>query len=101
MDYNITFVATLFALTFGLILGKRRAFWFTIAGITLYVLLVGGDAAVVRAGLMGGLFVTAIYLGRRSTAYVSLFASALVLTLVNPQALWDVGFQLRFAAASG
>jgi competence protein ComEC len=98
---NITFVATLFALTFGLILGKRRAYWFTIAGIILYVLLVGADAAVVRAGLMGGLFVTAIYLGRRSTAYVSLFATALTLTLINPQALWDVGFQLSFAATLG
>lgn len=98
---NITFVATLFALTFGRILGKRRAYWFTIAGITLYVLLVGADAAVVRAGIMGGLFVTALYLGRRSTAYVSLFASALVLTLINPLALWDAGFQLSFAATLG
>jgi competence protein ComEC len=98
---NITFVATLFALTFGRIVGRRRAYWFTIAGITLYVLLVGADAAVVRAGIMGGLFVTALYLGRRSTAYVSLFASALVLTLINPLALWDVGFQLSFAATLG
>jgi competence protein ComEC len=98
---NITFVATLFALTFGRILGKRRAYWFTIVGITLYVLLVGADAAVVRAGIMGGLFVTALYLGRRSTAYVSLFASALVLTLINPLALWDAGFQLSFAATLG
>jgi competence protein ComEC len=100
-ESNITFVATLFALTFGLVLGKRRAYWFTLAGITVYVLLVGADAAVVRAGLMGGLFVTAMYLGRRSTAYVSLFASAFVLTLINPQALWDVGFQLSFAATLG
>ena len=98
---NITFVATLFALTFGQLLGKRRAYWLTLTGIILYVLLVGTDAAVVRAGLMGGLFVTAIYLGRRSTAYVSLFASALALTLINPQALWDVGFQLSFAATLG
>ena len=98
---NITFVATLFALTFSRILGKRRAYWFTIVGITLYVLLVGADAAVVRAGVMGGLFVTALYLGRRSTAYVSLFASAFVLTLINPLALWDAGFQLSFAATLG
>jgi competence protein ComEC len=98
---NITFVATLFALIFGRILGKRRAYWLTIAGILLYVLLVGADAAVVRAGLMGGLFVTALYLGRRSTAYVSLFASAFFLTLIDPFALWDVGFQLSFAATLG
>jgi competence protein ComEC len=98
---NITLVAGLFALTFGRLLGKRRAYWLTLAGITLYILLVGADPVVVRAGIMGGLFVTALYLGRRATAYVSLFASALVLTLINPFSLWDVGFQLSFAATLG
>ena len=95
---NITIVAALFSLIFGRLLGKRRAYWLTLAGIALYVLLVGADAAVVRAGLMGGLFVTALYLGRRATAYVSLLATAVLLTLLNPLALWDVGFQLSFAA---
>ena len=98
---NITFIAALFALAFGRLLGPRRAYWLIIAGITLYVLLVGADAAVVRAGLMGGLFVTAMALGRRSTAYVSLFATVFILTLINPMALWDVGFQLSFAATLG
>jgi competence protein ComEC len=95
---NIAIVAALFSLVFGRLLGKRPAYWLTIAGILLYVLLVGGDAAVVRAGLMGGLFATAVYLGRRATAYVSLFAAAVMLTLIRPLALWDVGFQLSFAA---
>lgn len=95
---NITLVSGLFSLLFGRLLGKRRAYWLTLGGIAAYVTLVGADAAVVRAGLMGGLYVTALYLGRRSTAYVSLFATALALTLVNPLALWDVGFQLSFAA---
>ena len=95
---NITLVSGLFALVFGRLLGKRRAYWLTLAGIAAYVTLVGADAAVVRAGLMGGLYVTALYLGRRSTAYVSLLATALVLTLINPRVLWDAGFQLSFAA---
>ncbi len=98
---NITLVAALFATSFGRLLGKRRAYWFTVAGITLYVLLVGADAAVVRAGVMGGLYVTARHLGRRATAYVSLFASAILLTAIQPLALWDVGFQLSFAATLG
>jgi competence protein ComEC len=95
---NITVVAALFAASFGRMLGKRRAYWFVVAGIALYVLLVGADAAVVRAGLMGGLYVTALHLGRRATAYVSLFASAILMTAVNPLALWDAGFQLSLAA---
>ena len=83
------------------VLGKRRAAWPAIAGILLYVLLVGADAAALRAGLMGALFVLAGYLGRQSTAYVSLFASALLMTALNPLTLWDVGFQLSFLATLG
>ena len=52
-------------------------------------------------GLMGGLFILAIYFGRRSTAYVSLCASALFMTLLNPLTLWDIGFQLSFMATLG
>lgn len=98
---NITVLAALFSRVFGRLLGKRRAYWFTLSGIIVYVLLVGADAAVVRAGVMGTLYVTARYLGRQSTAYVSLFASAFLLTLISPLALWDAGFQLSFAATLG
>jgi competence protein ComEC len=83
------------------VFGKRRAAFPAIAGITLYVLLVGADPAALRAGIMGGLFILAIYLGRRSTAYVSLCASALFMTLFNPLTLWDIGFQLSFMATLG
>ena len=83
------------------ILGKRRAAFPTIAGIVIYVLLVGADAAALRAGLMGSLFILAIYFGRRSTAYVSLCASALFMTALNPLTLWDIGFQLSFMATLG
>lgn len=95
---NISLVARLFALSFGQLLGKRRAYWLTLAGIALYVLLVGADAAVVRAGLMGGLYATGRHLGRLATAHISLAASAVILTLFEPLALWDAGFQLSFAA---
>ncbi|MBN1136288.1 MAG: DNA internalization-related competence protein ComEC/Rec2 [Anaerolineae bacterium] len=95
---NIAIVSALFAALFGVLLGKRRAYWLTMGGILLYVILVGGDAAVARAGLMGGLYVTARRVGRRSMAYVSLGAAAVVLTAITPPALWDTGFQLSFAA---
>jgi competence protein ComEC len=98
---NIVIVASLFSRSFGRLLGRRRAYTFTLAGIFLYVLLVGADPVVVRAGIMGGLYVTAVHLGRRATAYVSLLVSTILLTVINPLALWDVGFQLSFAATLG
>ena len=85
----------------GLLIGKRRAAWPTAVAVVLYVLLVGADPSALRAGVMGVLFVFAIVLGRASTAYVSLCFAALIMTLLNPLALWDVGFQLSFAATLG
>ena len=61
----------------------------------------GGDATVVRAAVMGGLFVTAVALRRRSTAIVSLAAACMAMTLANPLALWDVGLQLSAMATAG
>jgi competence protein ComEC len=42
-----------------------------------------------------------IWSGRPGLALSSLLASALILTLINPLILWDVGFQLSFLATLG
>ncbi len=81
--------------------GRRRALWPALAGIALYALLVGGDAAVMRAALMGSLVVVAAVLNRQSTALVSLAFACWMMTLFNPLTLWDVGFQLSSAATAG
>jgi competence protein ComEC len=81
--------------------GRKHALWPALIGIVLYALLVGGDAAVLRASAMGILVVIAASLGRRSTAIVSLAAACWVMVLANPLALWDVGFQLSSAATAG
>ncbi len=96
--FNITLIAGMMTAIFARLLGPRRAFWPVVASIALYVLLVGADAAVMRAGLMGILVVWAAYLGRQSTAVIALFVAGLVMTLANPLTLWDVGFQLSFVA---
>jgi competence protein ComEC len=97
-------VALLIGLVIGVtqrLLGRRRVLWPALAAIASYALLVGGDAAVLRAAMMGGLLVVATVLNRRSTALVSLAFACWVMTLVNPLALWDVGFQLSSAATAG
>ena len=84
--------------SFGRLVGKRRAFYPVVAGIVLYTLLVGADASVMRAAIMGLLVALANYMNRRSLAIVSLFAAGLLMTALNPLTLWDVGFQLSFLA---
>ncbi len=83
------------------VLGKARAPYPVAVAVIFYVLLVGADPPALRAGIMGVLYVIAIALGRASTAYVSLCASALIMCLLNPLALWDIGFQLSFSATLG
>ncbi len=98
---NVALLAGVLAGLFGRILGKRRALLPVLAGIVAYAFLVGGDMSVLRAALMGGLAVTALWLGRRGTALISLAAACWLLTVVNPLTLWDAGFQLSAGATAG
>jgi len=50
---------------------------------------------------MGGLSVYAVQLGRRQDGLNSLALVAALMALATPDVLWDVGFQLSFAATLG
>ena len=69
--------------------------------MVLYVLFVGAGPSALRTGAMGVLLVVCHRAGAGDPAYVSLCFAALIMTLNNPLALWDVGFQLSFAATLG
>lgn len=80
-------------------LPRRGAVIFALLGISFYTVLVGADASVVRAALMGSIYlVTNRWLGRPNFAFASLFLAGWVMTILRPFTLWDVGFQLSFAA---
>ena len=80
-------------------LPRRGAVIFALVGISFYTVLVGADASVVRAALMGSIYlVTNRWLGRPNFAFASLFLAGWVMTILRPFTLWDVGFQLSFAA---
>ena len=81
--------------------GVRRAAVFALLGIAVYTILVGADAAVVRAAIMGGTAVFASLVGRRQAGLNTLAAVAAVMAAFNPQVLWNIGFQLSFAATLG
>jgi competence protein ComEC len=99
--FNLTIVAGIFAGLARRLFGQRRAVWIAIAGVVVYTIFVGASAAVVRAALMGILYLWGRHLGRTAFAPVSLTAAAIGMTALNPYTLWDVGFQLSFAATMG
>lgn len=99
--YNITLVITGMFLFFQFLSLKWRVVVSTVA-IILFVILVGASAAVVRAGIMGGLTLWALFTGRKSQVFFALLWSAVLMVLINPYTLlYDVGFQLSFASTLG
>lgn len=101
--YNISIIAAiLMASLISLGLNRRRAFWFCVSGIILFVLFTGATASVVRAGIMGIIVLLAQQLGRLSRVGNILVATAALILLINPYVLiWDAGFQLSFLATIG
>jgi competence protein ComEC len=80
-------------------LSRRGSVIFALVGISLYTVLVGADASVVRAALMGSIYLIANrWLGRPNFAFASLILAGFMMTVIRPFTLWDVGFQLSFAA---
>ncbi len=99
--YNITILIAGLAFLVHL-LGRRKAFWVTLAVIFSFVIVTGASSSVVRAAIMGSLFLTGRTLGRQYHITASLFFAGLIMLIFNPLILTvDVGFQLSFAATLG
>ena len=69
--------------------------------VGLYVVLTGASPSVVRAALMAGAMLVARLGGSRAHAASALGLAALIMLLVAPAVLWDVGFQLSLLATAG
>lgn len=99
--FNVMIVATLLINMFGKIWKRSVAIAMGVGGIIFYVLIAGGSASVVRAGIMGSLTLIAYYWGRPTEAKWLLWVTAFVMVMVDPMMLTDVGFQLSVAATGG
>lgn len=99
--FNIAIIAAIFLSLFGRAFGPRRGAVVAGIGIVFYTLLVGADAAVVRAAVMGVTALFARHFGRRQDGLVTLFAAGAGMCLYNPYYTQDVGFQLSFFATLG
>ena len=99
--FNIAIIAGIFFSMFKHIFGERLGALFAILGIAFYTFLVGAEAAVVRAALMGSISLLARQLGRRNDGLNAIAVVAFIMAVINPMVLWDVGFQLSFFATLG
>ena len=84
-----------------LVVGRRFRFItqvLAVLGIWAFVLLVGMPTSVVRAAVMISTFALLSLIGRNRASLNALALAALIILTVSPYSLYDVGFQLSFAA---
>ena len=100
---NISIVIAMFLSLGVLLFGRQRSLyiWLALAFTWLYTLLAGMNPPLIRAAIMGSLFLIAVYLGRQGSAIIALAFAAAVMVGIQPQLLWSVSFQLSFLAMAG
>ncbi|MCJ7668961.1 MAG: DNA internalization-related competence protein ComEC/Rec2, partial [Dehalococcoidia bacterium] len=100
---NISIVIAILLSLGILVFGRQRSIyiWLALGVIWLYTLLAGMNPPVIRAAIMGSLFIIAEYLGRQGSAIIALAFAAAVMVGIQPQLLWSVPFQLSFLAMAG
>ncbi|MCF7833994.1 MAG: ComEC family competence protein [Candidatus Pacebacteria bacterium] len=96
--YNVTMIAEWIMKLFSW-LPIYWAFFTGVIGIFLFVLMSGGQATAVRAGIMASLAIVAKATGREYDVWRGIVFVALLMVILNPFVLvYDVSFQLSFLA---
>jgi len=72
-----------------------------ISGLWIYAMLTGLSPSVERSALMFTFIVIGKLIGRSTSVYNTLSASAFLLILLNPYIITEVGFQLSYIAVLG
>ena len=85
------------------VFGRRRSLYLVapLVAVWLYAVLAGLSPSVVRASIMGTVYLSALALGRPKSILPALGLAAAVMVAVSPNILWSVSFQLSFAAMAG
>jgi len=100
---HISIIIAMFLSLGILAFGRQRSIyiWLTLAITWLYAMLAGMHSPIIRAAIMGSLFLIAEYLGRQRSAIIALAFAAAVMVGIQPPVLWSVSFQLSFLAMAG
>lgn len=97
--FNVGIVAFLANLMFKLLRIRRRArIILTAFCLIFYCLFTGASNPVIRATVMGLVFLSAYFLKREPDIYNTLSCAALFILMPSPLQLFDLGFQLSFSS---
>ncbi len=79
---------------------KKIAAWLTLAPVTFYALLAGGQTATIRSLIMILAALAAVILDRENGLGRALASAALLILVADPQAVFDISFQLSFLSVA-
>jgi len=97
--FNVGIVAFVVNLLLKIMRIRRKArIILTAICLFIYCLTTGASNPVIRATVMGVIFLLAYLFKREADIYNCLAGAALFILIINPRQLFDVGFQLSFAS---
>ena len=94
-------VGMVYLVAVGLRFGRTGRTVISLTALLLYVLLIGPDPSVLRAGVMAASVILMIALGRRTWALNALALATLVLLIADPWLAVEFGFGLSVLATAG
>ncbi len=100
--YNISIITVGLASAFLYFTKRRIAFSLSILFVIAFVVMTGAEESVVRAAVMGIIFLVSQQNSRLYSVRNAIILTAAIMLLFNPDLLvFNVGFQLSFAALIG
>ncbi len=98
---NVVFVAGFLQVLFNSLFKRQLGLVLALLGIWFYALLSGAEPSILRASIMGSILFISQIIGRQYLASYILLFTGYIMILVSPALLFDIGFQLSFAATTG
>ena len=99
--YNITIIAGFVISVLSKLLSRKKAIFFAIISIILFVAVSGGGEAVTRAAIMGIIAFIAQYFGKLYTALYSLVLTVVIMLFFKPTLVSSISFQLSVSSTLG
>lgn len=96
---NVGLIAFLILLILSVLrVPKKAGMMLAIVFLVFYAILTNGTPSVVRATVMSIAILCGLLMGREASMWNSLGLAALIILAYDPNALFDVGFQLSFVS---
>ncbi|CAN5192460.1 ComEC/Rec2 family competence protein [soil metagenome] len=95
------FLAPVMGLAVLLGLGRRARLGVGVSALAFFVLLTRAEPSVLRAGVMAGLAMLGLFLGRPRSPPALIGGAVLLLLGIDPTLVYSIGFQLSVAATGG